>query len=237
MRRSHERRAPRTSRGLAFSIAFTGASLLAPTVAFADPANPPAAPVDPNPAKLSIDAPSGAEIRIDDVLVGTVPLAEPIKADPGKHRILVTANGNHPYATDVVLARGKTTTLEADLESTTQRTASWILISTGATAVAVGVGFGVASVIEHRRARDLEGGPDDVEPDEQAEYDAAISNRDDYRVVSGVLGGAGLATFVTGAILYAFDAPDVPDAPDAVGFTLVPVGSPAFAGAIATLRY
>lgn len=198
---------------------------------------PKAPPVDPNPAKLVVDAPSGAEVRVDGILVGSLPLPEPITADPGKHHVIITANGNHPYETDVQLTRGKTVTLYADLESTSQRTLSWILISTGATMVAVGVGFGVASVVEHRLARDIEQGPDDLSPSQQEEFDRAISARDDYRIVSGVMGGAGLATFVTGALFFAFDAPSLPPGTEDSAFTIDPLLSPGFVGAISKLRF
>jgi hypothetical protein len=96
-----------------------------------------------------------------------------------------------------------------DLRETAQRKWAWASMGVGGAGVATGIVFGVLSVVEHRSAQDLEVA-DDATDEERRAYDEAIAARDTYRVVSGVSAGAGIAIFLTGAVLFAFDAPDVP---------------------------
>jgi hypothetical protein len=162
----------------------------------------------PKPAELSIEAPSDAEVRIDGKLIGSAPLEDPIRLSAGKHSLRVTKTGHHSYARDVHLERGKAETVYVSLERTDQRKAAIALIATGTAAVAAGIVFGVLSVVEHRRAIDIQdqfGG--ELDNEAQAEYDAAIAARDNYRIVSGVTAGTGFGLFLVGGALFVLDDP------------------------------
>ena len=206
------------------------------------PALPPELPEgEPVPAKLDVDAPRGAEIEVDGVFVGVAPLLQPIDAEPGSHRVLVTLDGHEPRVDDVELVRGETTTLEADLDETPQRIASWVVIGAAAAGLGTGIVLGVLGVVEHRASLELAPSADGTSGD-QAAYDDTIAARDRYRAGSTAVAGVGLGLFVVGAILYTFDEPDVPaeaKPPEegSVGFSLQPLVAPDFGGASATVRF
>ncbi len=195
---------------------------------------PARAPLANHVSELEVVANEGAEVRVDDVVVGEAPLPLPVVASPGAHRVIVSLNGHHTHSAQVRLVGGQRQQLHVDLHETTQRTLSWALIGTGGAAVAAGIALGVVSVIEDRAARDLDGqgGGDDLTGTEREEYDAAVESRDTFRLASGVTAGAGLAMFVVGGLLFAFDAPEA-KAP-AAAVTAVPVVDPDFSGV--TLR-
>jgi hypothetical protein len=163
----------------------------------------------PKPALLAVEAPEGAIIHIDDKRVGPAPLPKPMVLSPGRHRLAVTENGSNPFVKDVTLARGTTTTIEAELDMTTQRQASWAMVGVGTASVAASIALGVLSVVELRRARDILDNADGVPltPEKQREYDDSIDARDAYRLGSGITGGAGLAIFLVGGALFVLDDP------------------------------
>jgi hypothetical protein len=120
-----------------------------------------------------------------------------------------------------------------------------VLLSTAGAAIGVGIGFGVASVVEHRRSRDILQRSVDDEDEllaSRGAYAEAISARDDLRVVSGVAAGAGLALFVAAGALFAIDEANrdahggsAPAEPPPVA--LVPAVGPRGGGASATIRF
>ncbi|GEM_PF-757014 len=57
----------------------------------------------------------GAEVYVDDKLVGKVPLDAPLQLKPGKHTIKVHKRGFTPYIDTFKLRRGQQKELEADL--------------------------------------------------------------------------------------------------------------------------
>jgi hypothetical protein len=168
----------------------------------------------PEPAKLALDAPTGAAVHVDGELVGTAPFEAPVPLDPGRRFVAVTLDGHEPFGQTVQLQAGRSTDLAVDLETTGQRIAAWMLIGGGLAAVGTGIGLGVVSVIEHRKSRDIldeaDGQPLDTQ--QTADYDDAVAARDDFRLGSGIAGAAGLALLVVGGVLFAFDAPVLPSA-------------------------
>jgi tetratricopeptide (TPR) repeat protein len=63
----------------------------------------------------------GAEIVVDDRVVGTAPLAEPLLLDAGEHRVLVRAQGREPKEQRITLAGLDSADLSFDLEKTRDR--------------------------------------------------------------------------------------------------------------------
>ncbi|MBL9022064.1 MAG: PEGA domain-containing protein [Myxococcales bacterium] len=198
------------------------------------PVAPSPAPNGPPPARLTIDAPPGADIHVDDVFVGVTPLPAPVDAEPGWHHVEVTSNGHKRFARSLELERGKTRTLTAELEETGQRKAAWALIGSGGALLSGGIVLGVLSVVEQRKARDLQDEADgeDLSERAQADYDDAIAARDGYRVGSGITAGTALGLFVLGGVLFGFDAPERRPT-----LTLVPSLSPGSAAGNMTLRF
>jgi hypothetical protein len=203
--------------------------------------------LDPQPATLVVSAPSGATVYVDGTFAGKTPFPKPVAATPGRRLVTVLLNGHRARDEWVELRRGKQTRLAVDLRPTGQRKWAWAVIATGGAGIAAGIGLGVTSVIEYRKARELQQGDEQLGDDEQAEYDAAIDKRDDFRVASGIAGGAGLGLFLLGGALYVLDDPAAPLAPprkDArrerqapARFTATPLLAPGLAGSAVTYRF
>ena len=211
--------------------------------ACATPQKPARAP-DSRAARLTIEAPSGATVQVDGVRVGVAPLGEPLELEPGSHSVVLTSTGHLPRRTEVSLARGESRSLTVELESTSQRKVSWVLLGTGAAALTTGIVFGVLSVVEQRQARDVQGRDDELSGSQQQAYDDAIGARDDYRIGSGTAAAASLGLFLVGGALFVLDQPDVGEQ-DEVGshkthrasLQVQPMVSPTGAGSSLTLRF
>jgi hypothetical protein len=194
----------------------------------------PTAARGPQPALLAFDATSGADVRVDGVEVGTLPLPSAIPAEPGAHRVELRLTGHEPEARTVQLQRGKTTTVTVDLSETAQRTGAWVAIGSGAAGLSAGIVLGVAAVVEDRAASDLARGGDTTTG---TEYEDAVAARDRYRVGSGIAAGTGLGLFVVGAFLFAFDDPPLPNSPNEAALSVTPVFGPGSIGASAAAHF
>jgi hypothetical protein len=186
-------------------------------------------------ALLEVDGTSGADVEVDGVHVGTLPLEAPVAAEPGRHQLAVTLNGHVPASRALELRSGVKREVTFDLDETGQRTGAWIALGAGAGWVATGIVFGVLAVVEDRNARDLVQRLDQgVTSEETSDYDQARAARDLYRLGSGIAVGSGLGLFVLGACLFAFDErPLVPSS----DVTVVPLLHPGLAGATAAIRF
>ncbi len=59
-------------------------------------------------AHVRVDAqPAGATVRVDGIVAGTAPLAEPVEVGPGRHQIEVELNGQTVARQDVTIASGE----------------------------------------------------------------------------------------------------------------------------------
>ncbi|MEJ7735532.1 MAG: PEGA domain-containing protein [Polyangiaceae bacterium] len=203
--------------------------------------------LDAQPATLVVSAPAGATVYVDGTFAGRTPFPRPVAATPGRRLVSVLLNGHRARDEWIELRRGKETRLAVELRATSQRKGAWAVIATGGASVAAGIGLGVVSVIEHRKARDLSRGDEQLGDQEQVEYDVATDKRDDYRIASGFAGGAGLGLFLLGGALYVLDDPAVPlvaprkDArrgrPVPPRFTATPLIGPGLAGSSVTYRF
>jgi hypothetical protein len=160
------------------------------------------------PARVTIDAPAGARVAIDGRLVGEAPLPT-LDVDAGKHLFAVSARGHVPFTREVELARGAPLRLDAQLPPTSQRRlARWVLIGSGAVAVAAGL-TGIAALSADSAAaaelRTLRTG--DAPPGDVTRYADLRDERDARVTATGVLGGAAVAIALTGLALYVFDEP------------------------------
>jgi hypothetical protein len=122
---------------------------------------------------------------------------------------------------------------EVQVQAGPTRTAALALMGSGALGMAAGIAFGVVSVVEHRRSRNIE-----RDAAGELEYQDAIDARDDFRVASGVAGGVGLGLFLVGGALYVLDIPS-PDPADEqqARVTVMPLAGPGVAGGALTVRF
>jgi hypothetical protein len=169
-------------------------------------------PLKELPAYLIVDAPDGAEVSIDGRLEGTTPLP-PLKVTPGKHFVAVTLNGRQAYSTRVNLKYGEKKRLSPDLPSTGQRTASWILIGTGAGAVLAGGALGFLALQKEQQAKDIASASenDGNQPaSDLARYDDLRQRRDTLRLAAIISASSGVAIGSLGLMLRIFDEPRAP---------------------------
>jgi hypothetical protein len=190
------------------------------------------------PARLSLVAPTGAEVAIDGRPVAELPLARPLEIVAGTHLVTITQRGRYAFTRELRLARGQELTVEASLERTRQRTASWwVLGAAGAAFVAGGVEATFAFVHQGRAQDVLDRRAG--RPITQAELDSYNHERDarDRDVTAAaVLFGSAALVGATGALLYFIDTPSLPApgriapvepiAPPDPGLTLAPTSGP-----------
>ncbi len=206
-------------------------------------------PLEERPAMLVIQAPDGAEVAIDGRLQGVTPLP-PLPVASGRHFVSVTMNGKKAFSESVVLKRGQRKNLPAGLESTGQRTASWVLMGIGTGGLVAGGVLAALALNEQNKAEDLLAatkGPGSQAPDTIARYDERRGNRDDYRMAAVITAAAGAGVGTLGLMLYAFDPakaplppaeeavpgqPKTPGGPTApsMEISLAPLWAPGFGG-------
>lgn len=162
------------------------------------------------PATLVVTAPSGASVYVDGTFAGKTPFAKPVAATPGRRMVTVLLNGHRAHDQWIDLQRGKETRVTAELRTTGQRKAAYAVIAGGGAGVFAGIVFGVISVIEFRKERDLSNGDEQLRGQELIDYNAARDKKDDYRIASGIAGGTGLGLFLLGGALYVLDDPARP---------------------------
>lgn len=161
------------------------------------------------PSHLTVRAPDGARISVDGRLRGIVP-SPSLAVTPGRHFVTVTMNGHEPFSREIVVSRDEERTLETTLVDTGQRTAAWVLIGTGTTAVLAGGGLMIAAVLREQSAKRIAG---NLNSDGISAYNDAISSRNELRTAGIITAGTGLAVGAVGVLLFAFDEPRVGFAP------------------------
>lgn len=163
------------------------------------------------PASLSLRAPDGAEVSVDGRFIGVAPLPA-ISLAAGPHFVSVTANGHRAFTRKLSLARGERRAVQVDLESTGQRTTSWVLMGVGTAGV---VTAGVLGVVAVGKEKDAQALLDDAEKNGNqpasatSRYQSLRGERDDLRLAAIIAAGAGVAIGATGLVLHVFDEPRV----------------------------
>jgi tetratricopeptide (TPR) repeat protein len=192
-------------------------------------------PLREMPAKLTVRGTAGAEIAVDGRPVGTAPTTRPIEIPAGKHFVSVTKRGHYPVTREINVKRGETLSLDAPLERTTQRVASYwvlggaglLLLGGGTTTTLAFVHQGNAEDILDRKSQGQ------ITQEDLDEYNRQREKRDDYVRASYFLYGGAVALAATGALLYFVDNPRVEGGPGASGgSTVVPAASAGFVGAV-----
>ncbi len=169
-------------------------------------------PVDvslkPEPAKLDVSGTAGAHVSVDGRPLGSAPI-EGAEVPAGKHLVTITHTGRVPYVRELELRYGKTSTIDAELRTTTQRKASrLVLVSGGVLAIATGFeALAAWSADSDASKLDKELAAGGQTPATLAQYDALKARRDDRVRTTEVLGGVTAVVAVTGILMYAFDEP------------------------------
>lgn len=150
-------------------------------------------------------APAGAEVIVDEKLVGRAPLAAPLRLEVGLHRIEVRAPGVDPYSEMIAIAEGETVRTEIDLTGGVNwRTVGVIGMGVGGALVAGGAVTGVLAI-------GASGDLDDCRADPACGRSTReVALADDVRsraLITDVLIWSGVAIAAGGAVMYLL-APD-----------------------------
>jgi len=197
----------------------------------------------PRPAVLDVVAEGGARVAIDGRSAGTTPLRG-VEVPAGRHYLTVTRRGRHPFAQEIMLARGKTLALQPSLRSTRQRKAvPWVLAGAGALLVGSGVSALFALSADSKAADlDRRRRTQGIGVEDLTRYEGLQDERRDSLVSMWILGGAAAATATAGVLLYFLDqseaeAPPMrldrdPDTPSRLPFAVRPIATPGGAGVV-----
>ncbi len=207
------------------------------------------------PAAFTINTESGAEISIDGRFVGEAPLTSAIELPSGRHFVAILKTGHETYTKEVELKRGARETLDADLQSTTQRDLSYVVIGGAAAFATAGIIFGGLALERESAAQDILDARDarTLSRSEVADYEDIRRERSLYTALAAAGGGAGVALGLLGVGLAVFDEPRAVAAPRMEGPTRerepgsdepkdievsgAPVISPDFLGGTMRLRF
>lgn len=167
--------------------------------------------LQPLPAKLTVTAPTGAEVLLDGRRLGQAPLGT-IDLESGRRLVSVSARGRHSVAQEVVLEGGKETYLKVELHDTGQRTMSYWILGGGGLVFTAAAVTGTLALLNDASARiyltrrDI--GDEVLTREELDTYRKARSKATDFKrafwstlIVSGALTSVGAA-------LYFFDSPN-----------------------------
>lgn len=177
------------------------------------------------PARITVSAPDDSEVSVDGRPMGVTPLLRPLELSPGRHYVVVSQVGREPYARELELDRGQSTSVLANLENTTQRGVSYAFLGTGGALLLGSGACFLAGLAVEGRARELIRKRDDAQQNltvsERDEYQQLLTGRTQlYAVSTGTLIG-GTVLFGIGGLLYFLDNPKA--TPVSGGSGLVPM--------------
>jgi len=195
---------------------------------------PVAVSLQEQPSSVVVEAPAGAEIYVDGVFAGRGSDSAAFQLGNGAHVIAVADKGHRIALQTIDLGRGEVRHFNVSLEPTRQRRTARVLFIGAGAGVATGIVFAALAAAAEARARPFldRYARGNVTAGDLRSYDAAIADRDRYRVALAIDLTTVVGLAITGALLYELDTPDrreisrPPGAP-----RLAPVLTPGGAGA------
>lgn len=183
------------------------------------------------PAQLAIRTLGGATVSVDGRPYGDAPM-RPLSVSSGPHFVTVTKRGHHAWTRELTLKRGEVVPIDAPLETTTQRKASyWVMGSAGVLLIA----GGVSSVVAYSAQTNAEDLLDQRETgnlteEERVEYQGYRDKRETWSTRATYLFAGAGAVAVTGALLYFLDSPRVELRGEREAPMVTPTGGPSEVG-------
>lgn len=196
------------------------------TAAVADSAVAVALNPSPVPGTVTIRAPGGARVSLDQATLPRHRLAMPVEVLPGAHTLLARAPGHRPRQERFEIRSGEALAVDLALEPTTQRMFAWGAFGAAGLLATSGIITGVIALDAQSDARALEerlgAGLTGAEFDE---HDRLRARRDDYSSATLILGITTGAALLGGVLLWMFDDPPAPPS-----VPVAPTEPPAAAG-------
>jgi predicted RNA-binding Zn ribbon-like protein len=206
-------------------------------------------------AFLTLRTTEGAQVLVDGRPEGVAPLLKPIEIAPGTHVVTLTKTGHQPYSAELELRRDQKRPLDAPLDLTSQRYASFVTFGAAGVGLLGGAVLTLIAFREEEVALEIERIKDagNITEKQRVSHDDAIANRDTLRGAAiSSFGAAGLLALV-GAGLFFFDRPtpgvpitlrddSSPKAPEAkrkrkLDASVVPLLGPTGGGALVEMRF
>ena len=164
------------------------------------------------PARVTLNAPDGAEVQVDGLPVGEMPLLSPLDLPAGPHHVGMGITGHVADLRAVELPPGSQLALDAQLPMTLQRKIAWgVIAGSGGLFVASGTLAGLA-IRQQNDASRLLGLRDqdrqNLSTSEVGRYNRARDARDIDRAWATGLGVSAAVCLLFGAGLYLLDSPD-----------------------------
>ncbi len=163
------------------------------------------------PAKLVVIARDGALLSIDGRVQGECPFPKPLELQAGSHLITLTLSGFVGVSKEQTLVRGETTVVTAPMPRTLQRTVSYIMLGTAASAVTAGGVFTYFAFQQQSSAQaflDAKGHAQ-LSSGELSQYDSTRTARDRLRTAALASVGIGAGLAIGGVLLIALDGRSV----------------------------
>lgn len=151
---------------------------------------------------------AGADVSVDDASVGKSPLSEPVRLNPGKHRVSATTAGKKSASQSIDVAGGDSVTVELKLEDEKEPdpvataststsappppSASFPWVAWGVTGV-FAIGTGVTGFLALRASSRLDEQKGTI-PVERRELDDTRRQMRGFALATDILGGATLVT-------------------------------------------
>jgi hypothetical protein len=182
-------------------------------MAVAEQAIPETIQLRERPTTLGISTDPGAELYMDGAFVSEGGSGVVLQLPSGEHHLAVARKGHRVALRTLHLERGKTQSLSVQLEPTRQRLAAHVLFISGGAAVGAGILLGALAIRAEDRAEDFltQHEKGNVSADDLIAYNAAVTNRDRYRLGATISMASALGLFVTGLFLYQLDDPRAQD--------------------------
>ena len=158
---------------------------------------------------LEVAAPLGAEIYVDGAFASLGGARVLLSVPSGPHRVSALQTGFRTATQEVEVERGGREKLRFELEPTTQRIASNVMLVGGAVALGAGTALAVLAVQSESAAQDFldKQARENVTLAELVRYRADVQLRDRYRTMAGVGFAGSIGLLVTGLFLHELDQP------------------------------
>jgi len=165
------------------------------------------------PAKLVVIAREGARLSIDGRVQGECPFPKPLELQAGSHLITLTLSGFVGVTREQTLVRGKTTVVTAPMPRSFQRTVSYIMLGTAASAVTAGGVFTYFAFQQQSSAQAFQNAKGHVQlsSGELSQYNSTRIARDRLRTAALASVGIGAGLAIGGALLIALDGRAIED--------------------------
>lgn len=167
------------------------------------------ADLDALPGTITVVGPKRATVRLDGVVVGQLPLAEPLRVEPGAHVIGVSQRGRDPMRVELDIERAGHRSVAADLGVSNQRVVSYLLLGLGAVGLAsTGVLFGLTYDRQIRAQQFTDRLSDgELSTAEYQRYRELADQRDSFRAGALLTGLGSSGLFLAGIVLFAYESP------------------------------